>query len=70
MTGRQRRKRKQLLDDVWETRGCLTFKEVALDGTVWRSRFGRSYGPVVGEADSVEELQLHSRKVGFTRAGH
>jgi hypothetical protein len=48
VTGRRRRKRKQLLD-VLEKRGCRKLKEEAIDRTVWRSRFGRSYGPVAGE---------------------
>ena len=41
------RMRKQLLDDLKETRGYCILKEEALDHTLWRSRFGRGYGPVV-----------------------
>jgi hypothetical protein len=37
------RRRKQLLNALKETK----LKEEALDRTVWRTRFGRSYGPVV-----------------------
>jgi hypothetical protein len=47
MTGRQRRRRKQLLDDLKENRSYWKLKEEALDRTVWRTRFGRDYGPVV-----------------------
>ena len=49
VTGRRRRKRKKLLDDVWKTREYRKLKEEALDCTVWRSRFGRGHGPVVRE---------------------
>jgi hypothetical protein len=47
MTGRRRRRRKQLLDDLNEKRRYWKFKEEALDRTLWRTRFGRGYGPVV-----------------------
>jgi hypothetical protein len=36
-----------LLGDLKETRSYWKLKEEALDGTPWRTRFGRSYGPVV-----------------------
>jgi hypothetical protein len=41
VAGRQRKRRKQLLDDRKETRGYWKFKEEALDHTQWRTRFGR-----------------------------
>ena len=41
------RRRKQLLDDLKEKRECLIQRE-ALDHTLWRTRFGRKYGGVVG----------------------
>jgi hypothetical protein len=47
MTGRRGRKRKQLLDDLKENIRYWKLKEEALDRTLWRTRFGRSYGPVV-----------------------
>jgi hypothetical protein len=46
MTGRRERRRKQLLDDLKEKRKYWKLKE-ALDRTLWRSHFGRGYGPVV-----------------------
>jgi hypothetical protein len=46
VTGRQRRRRKEQLDDVKENRRYWSLKEEALDRTVWRTRFGRGYGPV------------------------
>jgi hypothetical protein len=47
MTGRGGRSRKQLLDDLKEKRRYWKLKEEALDRTLWRTRFGRDYGPVV-----------------------
>jgi hypothetical protein len=47
VTRRQGRGRKQLLDGVTETKGYWKLKEEALDCTLWRTRFGRGYGPVV-----------------------
>jgi hypothetical protein len=47
MTGRRRRRRKQLLDDLKEKRGYWKLKEEALDRTQWRIRFRRGYGPVI-----------------------
>jgi hypothetical protein len=47
VTGRQGRKRKLLLDDLNEKKGYWKLKEEALDYTLWRTRFGRDYGPVV-----------------------
>jgi hypothetical protein len=50
MTGRGRRRRKQLLDDLKEKRRYWKFKEEALDRTLWRTRFGGGYGPVVRQS--------------------
>jgi hypothetical protein len=47
MTGRRGRRRKQLLDDLIEKRRYWKLKEEALDRTLWRTDFGRGYGPVV-----------------------
>jgi hypothetical protein len=47
MTGRRGRRHKQLLDDLKEKKIYWKLKEEALDRTVWRTRFGRGYGPVV-----------------------
>ena len=47
VTGRQGRRCRKLLDDLKERRGYSHFKEEALDRTMWRARFGRSFGPVV-----------------------
>ena len=47
VTGRQRRRRKQLLYDLKERRRYWKLKEEAPARTVWRTRFGRDCGPVV-----------------------
>jgi hypothetical protein len=47
MMGRRGRRRKQLLDDLKEKRRYWKLKAEPLDRTVWRTRFGRDYGPVV-----------------------
>jgi hypothetical protein len=47
MTERRGRRRKQLLDDLKGKRRYWKLKEAALDRTLWRTRFGRGYGPVV-----------------------
>jgi len=43
-TGRWGRRCKQLLDDQ---KGCCKLKEEATDRSLWRTGFGRIYGPVV-----------------------
>ena len=45
-TGRQGSRRRKLLDDLKERRGYSHLKEEALDRTMWRTRFGRGFGPV------------------------
>jgi hypothetical protein len=47
MAGRRGRRRKQLLDDLKEKRRYCKLTEEALDHTLWRTRSGRGYGPVV-----------------------
>jgi hypothetical protein len=47
VTGRRGRRRRKLLDDLMERRTYSQLKEGALDLTMWRSRFGRGFGPVV-----------------------
>ena len=46
MTGRRGKRSKQLLNDLKEKRRNWKLKAEALDGTLWRTRFGRGYGPV------------------------
>ena len=47
---RRGRRRKQLLDDLRETRRNWKLKEQALHRTLWRTRFGRRYGAAVRQA--------------------
>ena len=47
VTGRRGIRRRKLLDDLKERRGYTHLKEESLDRTMWRSRFGRGFGPVV-----------------------
>ena len=47
VTGRRGRRRRKLLDEIKERIGYSHLKEVALDRTMWRARFGRGFGPVV-----------------------
>jgi hypothetical protein len=47
VTERRTRRCEQLLDDIKETRGYWKLVKEAIDRTLWRTRFGRGYGPVV-----------------------
>ena len=47
VTRRRERRRKQLLDDLKIRRRYWKCKEEALDRTLWRTRCGTGYGPVV-----------------------
>jgi hypothetical protein len=47
VTGRGGRRPRKILDDLEERRGYSHLKEEALDRTMWRAHFGRSFGPVV-----------------------
>jgi len=49
VTGRRGRRCRKLLDDPKKRRGYSYLKEEALDRTVWRTGFGRGFGPVVRE---------------------
>jgi hypothetical protein len=44
---RQGRRRKQLLDDSKETIGYWNLKQEALHRNLWRTGFGKGYGPVL-----------------------
>jgi hypothetical protein len=46
-TRRQETRHKQLLDNLKDNTGHWKLKEEALDSTLWRTCFGRGYGPVV-----------------------
>jgi hypothetical protein len=46
-TGIQGRRRKQLQDDLTGKKRYMNLNEKALELTLWRTGFGRGYGPVV-----------------------
>jgi hypothetical protein len=51
VTKRRGRRRKQLVDDLKETRGyCKLKEEEALDRTISGTRYGRGCGPVARQA--------------------
>jgi hypothetical protein len=50
LTGRQERRREQLLNDLKARRGYGKLKEAALHRILKRSSFGRSYGLVARHA--------------------
>jgi hypothetical protein len=41
--GRQERRRRELLDELKETKGYFKFKDETLDRTLWRTRSGIGY---------------------------
>jgi len=47
MTGRRRRRRKLILNDIAEAIGYWKLKAEAPDRNLWRIRFGGGRGPVV-----------------------
>jgi hypothetical protein len=47
VTRRRERRRRKLLDDLKVKRSYSHLKEEAVDRTMWKSRFGRGFGPVV-----------------------
>jgi hypothetical protein len=50
LTGRQERRRKQLLDDLKGKKEYWKFKAEAIGRSMWRTHFGRGYGAVVKQA--------------------
>jgi hypothetical protein len=49
-TGRRERRRKELLDELKETKGYWKLEEEALDLTMWRNCFIRCYVNVVNQS--------------------
>ena len=45
------RRRKKLLDGLTEARGYWKLQEEALNRPLWRTRFGRGYGPFVRQTN-------------------
>jgi len=46
VAARRVRRRKQILDDLQEKKEYWKLKKKAPDGTLWRTHFGKGYGPV------------------------
>jgi hypothetical protein len=66
VTERRGRSWKQLLDDLKEKRGYRKLKYEALDYTLWRTRFGRGYGPVLRQTtEGLYERDLRTNKNYF-----
>jgi hypothetical protein len=55
---RQDRRRKQLLNDLKEFGGYCKLKEETIDSSLWRTRFGRGYGPVVTQNKGLMKSAL------------
>jgi hypothetical protein len=55
VTERRGRRRRKLLDELKERRGYFHLKEEALVHTMWRDRFGKSFGPVVRHTTLMNE---------------
>jgi hypothetical protein len=56
--------RKQLLDGLKENRRYWKLKEEAVDCTVWRTRFGRGYGPVVRQTKQPIKMPVIDNTTG------
>jgi hypothetical protein len=52
----------KLLDNLKERRGYSHLKEEALDRTMWRSCFGRSFGPVVRQTTKRMNYEIPACK--------
>ena len=60
VTRRRGRRRRKPLYDLKDRRGYSHLKEEALDRTMWRNRFGGSFGPVVRQ--NTEWMDNPSRR--------
>ena len=63
---RRERRRKKLLDDLKDRRGYSHLKEEALDSTMWRHRFGGSFGSVVRQNTEWMNLVCNEEKWRFS----
>jgi len=58
ITGRRGRRRKQLLKGFKEETGYWNLNQEALDGTAWRTSFGKYYGTVVRIRNKLLRLSV------------
>jgi hypothetical protein len=63
VTGRRERRRKQLLDDIKETRGYWELEEEALDCTLRRTCFGRGCESDYGMNSIFDRRHVGNRTV-------
>jgi hypothetical protein len=63
---RRGRRRMQLLDDLKETRRYWKLKEETQDRTLWRTQFGRGYGPVARQTNICFDIYLSYYKCDIT----
>ena len=47
---------KQLQDELKEKSGCWQLKEETLDHTLWKTCFGRCYGPI--DRQNTEQMKV------------
>jgi len=64
-TRRRGWRRKQQLGDIKEKKGYWKLIEEALDRTLWRTRYGRGYGPVVRQESEWMHRIQHTRIGGL-----
>jgi hypothetical protein len=64
------RRRKQLLYDLKETRIYWELKRETLDRTVWRTRFGTGYVPVLGLAAEFMSVGIEFLSILETNIRH
>jgi len=57
VTGKQGRRRKQLLNKLQKMRGYCKLKEEALYCTLWKICFARGYGPLVREKNAAQSYK-------------
>jgi hypothetical protein len=65
-TRRRGRRRKQLLDELKEARRCWKLKEEGQDRTLWRTQFGRGYGPVATQITTSTWAEQKTQCVSTT----
>jgi hypothetical protein len=60
VTGRRRKRRKQLLDDLTEMRGCWKLKTKTPNRVLWITRFGRGCRSVVSQIAPVMDARTNA----------
>jgi hypothetical protein len=70
VAGKQGRRRKLLLYDLKETIGNWKLKEEALDYTVWRTRFGSGYGPVIRQPRKCTNAKTNTARVDLEQSSN